>query len=406
MSGSDDHTVCILDVRQTHRKSIYIGYFSPVINVASSPGSILVASADRTQIYDSQSGGSIDTIPAAGLMTNCRLSVDGDKILVAGKNLGFIRDLASKTQVRGLDYNGDGATFSPDGTCVASIYGKFLKIWKPQRGHKVYASTDLNNEAMDIRIAPDERLVAFISNNSAHCHILDATTSRSVLTFNNITSVAFSLTFVACLQRYHSPIGRDVEIWNTRYGRLNRTLTVDNDVLDIALSPDVSRLVSLSRHHVKLWDLETKECLAHLVLESELYWEAFSFASDGASVSVKRNDDSWRWHISPAPHINRTTPFIPNSDRTMGCHISSFRSDSRTKQRMVFVPIREKQSNRHAPRQTCCCDKDSEWILDQRSRRVLWIPPDERPQETKKHGRIVIIRTESGRKYIVSSPSL
>jgi hypothetical protein len=68
---------------------------------------------------------------------------------------------------------------------------------------------------------------------------------------------------------------------------------------------------------------------------------------------------------------------------------------------MVFDPITEKESNQDAPQQFYCCDKDGEWMLDHRSRRVLWIPPDERPQEIKEHGRVAIIRTESGKEYIV-----
>jgi len=159
---------------------------------------------------------------------------------------------------------------------------------------------------------------------------------------------------------------------------------VDNDVLEIALSPDDSRLVSLSPRNVNLWDLETKECLAYLEFYTEFGGKArVSFASRGASVSVEDNGRSRWWRISPASHINQ----------------------SRNKHRMVFVPIADKESNQDAPQQSYYCDKDGEWMLDHRGRRVLWIPPDERPQEIKKHGRVAIIRTESGKEYIVIPPS-
>jgi hypothetical protein len=87
--------------------------------------------------------------------------------LVARKNSGFIGDLTSKTQVQSIGYNGDGAAFSPDGTCIISIYGKFLKIWKAHTGHKVQgASADLLfREIDDVFSAPDERLVAFRGKN-------------------------------------------------------------------------------------------------------------------------------------------------------------------------------------------------------------------------------------------------
>jgi hypothetical protein len=306
---------------------------------------------NRTQIYDPQSGDYIYTILYEGL-THCRLSVDGDKILVASRNSGFIRDLTSKTQAQSIDYNGDGATFSPDGTYVASIYGRFLKIWKTETGHEVHgASTALYDEAVDIYFAPDEQLVAFKSKNGARCQILDVTTGRSLLTLvENITSVAFSLAFVACLRVYFIHHVGVVEIWDIHNCRPNNTIKVDNDVLDIALSPDDSRLVSLSPRHVKLWDLETKKCLAHLEFDSALGGkERVSFASDGASVSVEHNGRSRWWRIqSPASHINRTTS-IWDHDGTKSWLICSIHSDCRNTHRMVFVPIAEKQSNQNAP---------------------------------------------------------
>jgi hypothetical protein len=278
------------------------------------------------------------------------------------------------------------------------------------------ASTALNDEAIDIYIAPDEQLVAFKSKNGARCQILDVTTGCPLFTLvDNITSVAFSLTSVACLRVYFNSVG-SVEIWDTHNCRLNSTIKVDNDILNIALSPDDSRLVSLSPRHVKLWDLETKECLAHLEFDSALGGKAgVSFASHGASVSVEHNGRSRWWHISPASHINWTTSVL-NSDGTKSWLICDGTmswltyypwtkpSGCRNEHRMVFVPITEKQSNQDAPQQSYC-DKDGEWMLDQHSRRVLWIPPDERPQETKKHGRVTIIRTESGKNYIVIPPS-
>jgi len=379
MSGSNDFEACIWHVQQTPRSS---SYTAPVIDVASSPRSILVAFNDGTRIYDPQSGHEIHAIPHKGL-TRWRLSVDGDKILVASRNSGFVWDLTSKTQVQSIDYNGDGAVFSPDGTYIASIYGKFLKIWKTQTGHRVYgASPTLWDGAVDVwRFAPDERLVVVKSKNGGY-QILDVSTGRSL--FGNITSVAFSLTFVACLRVHFNSLAGDVEIWDVHNCRLNSTIKVDNDVLEIALSPDDSRMVSLSPRDVKLWDLETNECLAHLAHYTGFGGEArVSFASRGASVSVEHDGRSRWWRISPASQINQ----------------------SRNKHRMVFVLIAEKESNQDAPQQSYCCDKDGEWMLDHRSRRVLWIPPDERPQEIREHGRVATIRTESGKSYFVIPPS-
>ena len=94
MSGSNDRTVRIWDVQQAHGSSTYARYTTPVLNVASSGSSILVASIDGIlKIYDSQTGDIIHSILLKGL-SRCRLSLDGAKILVASSsNSGFIWDL-------------------------------------------------------------------------------------------------------------------------------------------------------------------------------------------------------------------------------------------------------------------------------------------------------------------------
>ena len=179
---------------------------------------------------------------------------------------------------------------------------------------------------------------------------------------------------------------------------------MDYDAFCIVLSPNDSQLVSLSNNHIKLWDLETKECLAHLEFDNALYGKAqLLFSSDGASVSVEHAGRQKRWHIFPASHIHQTNPVILNNDGTMSLLICPAQPDN-TEQGMVFVPIAEKQSNQDVPRKSYYCDKDGKWLLDQRSRRVLWIPPDDRPQEINMHGGVVIIQTESGKKYAVIPP--
>ena len=70
---------------------------------------------------------------------------------------------------------------------------------------------------------------------------------------------------------------------------------------------------------------------------------------------------------------------------------------------MVFVPTdsAEKRPNPDASVPFQFYHRDGEWILDRNGRRVLWIPPDERPQKTQIHGKMVIIETENGKKYVV-----
>ena len=72
---------------------------------------------------------------------------------------------------------------------------------------------------------------------------------------------------------------------------------------------------------------------------------------------------------------------------------------------MIFVSTTEEQSNQDAstPCQSYRYEMDSEWILDQDGRHILWMPPDERPREIWcfKCKKKVLIQTEGGKVYLV-----
>jgi WD40 repeat protein len=147
------------------------------------------------------------------------------------------------------------------------------------------------------------------SNKGAE--ILHATTGQSLFTcpVSNVQSIVFSLNsaFVAFLL----PRGT-VQIWNAAYTGRHKSIAVDDDVFHIALSPDGSQLASLSPFHMKLWDLESEGCLAHLKFDRLLQAEArISFATNATGVSVFKltnTGGAQSWRISPNP--------IKNSDGT------------------------------------------------------------------------------------------
>jgi hypothetical protein len=373
-------------------------------------------------IYDPQSDDIIRVIRFNGLI-NSHISIDQGKVLVANRNSGDIWDTTMNplTHVGSIQYNGEQATFSPDGTRVASIYGKLLKIWKTDAGYNhPEASTHVHDTIDDVYISPDEQLVILKSQMGAD--ILDATTSQSLFTYPvaNFQSIGFSrdLALVAFLLP-----PSEVQIWNT-HTHLHKSIAVGNNITvsHIALSPDGSQLASLSSFHMKLWDLDSEGCLAHLEFDSPLEVQVqISFSTNATSISLLKNSGSTRsWLISPNQNIDPTQHSIKNSDGTKGWlvshplmypwhfspwHISLKMNREGTKLPMVFVPTMEEQSDRDAsaPRQLYHCDMDNEWILDQDKRRVLWIPPDERPRKIWncfEHEKKVLV--QSGKVYIVN----
>ena len=456
ISGSDDGTARIWNIQRKKCTKIFTEYANPVIAVACSPSSILLAFADGVvNVYDSQSNNIIHAIKSEH-PTHCRLSIKGDTFLVARKDSGYIWDLTKKKHAWSVFYNGDCAMFSPDGTYVASMYGKFLKIWKTNLGH-LGGSTLIHGAGIgDIHLSSDDRLVGFKSEKGVE--VLDATTGLSLFTpadgedigfspdgrivafkcrdtaefFDTTTwlplftvgprctSIAFSpdSAFVACVLVNYRPWSVRVQIWNVHtFREQGKSIKVDHNTSDIGLSPNGSQVASVSQCYIKLWDLESKNCLALLQLQDEdeelaypqdgnsPWWGVrVSFAANGASISLPSagGTKSWRITDSPTRNINLATNSIDNRGGSKSWLVSPI---SHTKLPMVFVPIMEMPSDQDAsaPSQSYRCDMNGEWMVDQHGRRVLWIPPDERPRgyESNRFGSKVVVETESRKVYIV-----
>jgi hypothetical protein len=260
----------------------------------------------------------------------------------------------------------------------------------------------VRNTVDAVYISPDEQLVTLKSKKGAD--ILDTTTGRSLFTYPvvHFLSIGFSLdlAFVAFLlphkteQAWNAHIHhyRTVQTWNA-HTRCHHSITVDDDVFHIALSPDGSQLASLSPSHMKLWDLKSERCLACWDFGDPLEVQVqISFSTDATCVSVLNNSGTQSWRI----HTSRK---FARGSRTK-------KSDT-TKLPMIFVPTTEERSNQDASAlcRSYHCNTDDEWILDQDGRRVLWIPPDERPRKvwnTIKCEKVMVIQTESRKVYRVN----
>lgn len=195
-------------------------------------------------------------------------SIDSNKILLALKTSGHILDLTTETSVLNIKYNGDCATFSPDGTCVASIYGKFLKIWKANAYPHLESSEF--KQVDEVMISPDAQFVKFTSWDRAQ--IWDAITGVSLLAFTGINikpiGVSPNLAFVTHLSKPDPLQSQEVQIWHVRTCNLNKSFRVDDDVDHIAPSSDGGQLVALTSSVIKLLDTESQGCLAMLSIGS------------------------------------------------------------------------------------------------------------------------------------------
>jgi WD40 repeat protein len=133
ITGSWDGTVRAWEVSEGAVSKILFRHTKPVTAVASSKShdSFLVASASKdntVKVCDLRSGDVIQTFSSDHRIDSVRFSIDGEKCMYASNKRGYIWDLARKTHVSTIYYDGDIPSFSPDTTCLASSCGTGLKI--------------------------------------------------------------------------------------------------------------------------------------------------------------------------------------------------------------------------------------------------------------------------------------
>jgi WD40 repeat protein len=196
-------------------------------------------------------------------------------------------------------------------------------------------------------------------------------------------------------------------MWNLRTHSLVGARKVDHDARCVTPSSDGSRLVSLSKDEITLWDFTTGICLAYLRLGFRGHSRA-AFAVDETNVCVESNAGTRSWRISPTPTINHrlfsdneftSLPMdsIPRPRKRKYQDIL----DRFTSLPMVFVPLPEERPHEDTSGHRQCYYLDKEWILDQNNRCVFWLPPDRTSSAADFYGKKVVVGDTSGFVYVV-----
>jgi len=287
---------------------------------------------------------------------------------------GYIWDLARKTHVSTIHYDGDIPAFSPDTTCLASSCGTSLKIWKRNERRHEHQEVPIRHLLSDssvrhLSLSADGHLVA---TTTAHMtKVWDVTIGTSLSMINGavgrddqgyIASVfSTNSMFIACLSGWIFNAGT-VFVWNVHTHSLVKSIKVGRTG-HIAVSSDGSRLASVSSYDITIWDLAIERPIAKLEHEfpdSYPYSTAprlrVEFTVDGNTVLITDRNRIDYWCIYPA--------------------LSS--SPIEYPMRLVHMPSWTDHD------QPCSYYEDGGWILRQDLRRMLWLPSDKRSTDRDK----------------------
>jgi WD40 repeat protein len=387
ISGSGDGTIKIWDVsKRTCLHTIRV-HAQPITSVASFQD--LIASGDQDgiiKIHDVESGRVLQSRSTHMRICSVQFSTSGDKLLYTNWSSASIWDSAKNTDVSTISCDGRHAAFSPDGTYVASVDGTFVKIWKPTNGYSnTKAVKHHAYKVTAVQFAPDERVV--VSRSDDNDKIWDTTSGECLFTFTGINFIVFSPNsrFVACGAQ-GSQSWTLWTVWNVHTRRLVRKMKCEAEL--VALSPDGTRMASVSYSGINLWSLATGKSLSVLQLWNRKISKIL-FDVDGFSILATDHDGcTMSWRIPTAPLPNRL-----QFNHRKSASLPIFLTPTQTEWTL---------RNESAPSRCWHYKQGDEWIVDDNEMRVLWVPPGRRDSRSSDvRGNKIAVGTYSGRVYMV-----
>jgi WD40 repeat protein len=168
------------------------------------------------KVHDLRSGDVIQSFSSGQPIFSIRFSIDGATLMYASNSLGNVWDLARKTPVSTIYYDGCHPAFSLDRTCIASTLNlkdnHLVRIWKrSEKGHEpggAYIHHRTDNPIVAIAFSLDRHLVATTTNRML-VKVWDAAMGTCLSVFKGVVrnhlictnfSVVFSANsmFIAC----------------------------------------------------------------------------------------------------------------------------------------------------------------------------------------------------------------
>lgn len=274
-------------------------FIGPFNSISWNPdGYRVVMSMDNTaKIWDAMTGNLIyDLRGHGGAVDHAAWSPDGAKIVAASQyNFPIVWDakygrvlsvLNDKNKFLSYSRWCD-ATFSPDGSKIATSLDNTAKIWNTETGNLLFTLPTHKDNIRTVEWSPDGLKVTTASDDKT-ARIYDAAKGKLQFELNGHTGEVHSAVWSPDgLKVATASADKTAKIWDARNGTLLYSLQVHTkDVISITWSPDGSKVATASAdNNAMIWDATKGDLTAVLEGHTKAV-NAVIWSPDGSKVAT------------------------------------------------------------------------------------------------------------------------
>jgi WD40 repeat protein len=346
-----DYTINIWDTSSGLLLRIVDGHSSPISALAFSLDSSLLALGSlygSVKLWESSSGAELLSEEGRGCVVDLAFSLDG-KLLASVQRFSIQLRNANFGVVQTPTLKGHStpiwtASFSLDGNvCATSSYDKTIKLWDTSSG-EVLGTFQEKTSAGAVAVSPDGKLLASDSDNT-------------------------------------------IKLWNTSSGEVRGTFKETSSVDMLAFSPDGNLLALGSYDTIKLWDLTSNSDPRTLGVHPFQITQVI-FSPTGKLIASGDGFYVKLWDVSSGRVLWTLQPPCYPLGKI------SFSDDGSVLQ-IDGIPIYVSSGKRTGMSPTKPVTIDRDWVL-RGTERLLWLPPEYRPDLVEVHRDNIAICLNSG----------
>lgn len=322
---SGDNTARLWDTKTGELLAVLIGHGQPVKALAFSPDGkqLATSSADNTaRLWDTATGRQLAILEGhSNPISALSFSPDGTKLATASwDNTARLWDTVAANQLTLLSTHGPNVTtlaFSPDGSRLATgAMDKSVRLWDVTTTKQLAVLEGHSQKITAISFSPDGRWLATGSDDRTAV-VWNAATGKQLAVLEGHTSPLVQLSFspdstklataadTPSRLRDGKAADTTARIWDVATGQQLAVLEGHSaPVVEIAFSPDGTKLATAADTAARIWDTATGAQIATLRGEIHNYSiRRLLFSPDGTKLATASFHTARSWDVATGKQL-------------------------------------------------------------------------------------------------------